>query len=86
MKKKHITRKNNVEKNPTIFERLKISPLDFSLEIERIVFKNKMSYIDAILKYCDENEVDIDRVKSLVNPTLKEKIKAEAIKLHTIKQ
>ena len=45
-----------------------------------------MSYIDAILKYCDENEVDIDRVKSLVNPTLKEKIKAEAIKLHTIKQ
>jgi len=85
MTKKYIKLKR-VEENPTIFERLKISPLDFSLEIERKVMRDKCTYLEAIVGFCEENEIEMDRVKGLINPTLKEKIKAEAIRLHTLKR
>lgn len=85
MTKKYI-RLKRVEENPTIFERLKISPLDFSLEIERRVLRSKFTYLEAIIEFCEENEIELERVKGLINPTLKEKIKAEAIKLHTLKR
>lgn len=46
----------------------------FSLHIEEVARKNRISHMDAVLKYCEENFLEPDDIKSLVNKTLKDKI------------
>lgn len=46
----------------------------FSLHIEELARKNRISHMDAVLKYCEENFLEPDDIKSLVNKTLKDKI------------
>ena len=58
---------------------------EFSLMIEGMVRKKRCSYMDAIVLYCDENEIDISTVNSMVSKSLKEKIKAEAERLNMLK-
>ena len=40
--------------------------------------KPDMSYIDAVVWYCDENDIDIETVNKFISKTLKEKIESEA--------
>jgi KaiC/GvpD/RAD55 family RecA-like ATPase len=47
---------------------------EFSLHIEHIVRDNKISYMDAVLKYCEDNFLEPEDVKSLINKCLKDKI------------
>lgn len=54
------------------------SPTEFSLYIEERVVREKISYMDAIIDYCTNNDVDIDNIGGLITPTLKEKIQVEA--------
>lgn len=54
------------------------SPNEFSLHIEEKVFKEKLSYMDAIIAYCNEVDIDVESVANLVNQSLKEKIQIEA--------
>ena len=60
----------------------------FSMTIENIVKDRKrtLSYIDAIVDFCESKDIEVDSVTKLIAPTLKEKIKAEAIKLNFIKK
>jgi hypothetical protein len=46
----------------------------FSLHIEELARKHRMSHMDAVLKYCEENFLEPDEIKSLVNKTLRDKI------------
>ena len=56
---------------------------EFSLEIEKIVqAKRGISYMDAVLKYCDDNEIDPGSVGSLISKPLKDKIAIEAQNLN----
>ena len=56
---------------------------EFSLEIEKIVQERKgISYMDAILKYCEENELDPGTVAPMITKTLKDKITIEAQNLN----
>ena len=56
---------------------------EFSLEIEKIVQdKRGISYMDAILKYCEENELDPSTVAPMITKTLKDKITIEAQNLN----
>jgi hypothetical protein len=56
---------------------------EFSLEIEKIVQEKKgISYMDAILKYCEENELDPGTVAPMITKTLKDKITIEAQNLN----
>jgi len=56
---------------------------EFSLEIEKIVQEKKgISYMDAILKYCEENELDPGTVAPMITKTLKDKIAIEAQNLN----
>ena len=49
---------------------------EFSLEIEKIVQAKKgITYMDAVLKYCEENEIDPGTVAPL---TIKSVAEAEA--------
>jgi len=49
----------------------------FSLYIEQRAREKKYSYVDAILDYCKENFIDPEEIKSLINKSLKEKMKMD---------
>ena len=56
---------------------------EFSLEIEKIVQdKRGISYMDAVLKYCEDNELDPSTVAPMITKTLKDKITIEAQNLN----
>lgn len=58
----------------------------FSAIIEDIVKTKKISYIDAIVKYCEDNEIDPSNVGSLISKSLKDKIQQEAEKLNLVEK
>lgn len=58
----------------------------FSTEVETLVNNDKMSYIDAILHFCSENDIEIETVPKLISKPLKEKLKHEAQQLNFIKK
>jgi len=57
---------------------------EFSLKIENIVKEKRISHMEAVLWYCEQNEVDPSSVGSLISKSLKEKIEVEAIDLRLI--
>ena len=54
------------------------SPVEFSLYIEERVQKERIGYIDVIIDYCKNHDIDIDNVGKLITKSLKEKIQLEA--------
>ena len=59
----------------------------FTEEIERIVQENKgMKYVDAIVFFCEKNNVEVESVPKLVSKPLKEKLKCEAMELNLLKR
>jgi len=51
---------------------------EFSLHIEERVAKEKIGYMDAIIQYCEEVDIDVESIAKLVNQSLKDKIHNEA--------
>lgn len=59
----------------------------FSQIIEEIVKTNQdMNYIDAIVYYCEENNLEVDSISKLISKPLKEKLKCDAINLNFLKR
>lgn len=58
----------------------------FSQDVEKIAHDNSMNYIDAIVHYCEKNEIEIESVSKLISKPLKEKLKYDAQKLNFIKK
>lgn len=62
-------------------------PSRFAQEIESLVQTNNgMNYIDAIIYFCEQNNIDIESVPKLISKPLKEKIKFEAMELNFLKK
>lgn len=49
----------------------------FSLHIEEMASQKRMSHMEAVLKYCEENFIEPDEIKSLINKTLRDKIEID---------
>ena len=59
---------------------------EFSLIIEGVVKdKRPITYMDAIIWYCEENKIEVESVGRLISKALKEKIQVEARKSNLIK-
>ena len=58
---------------------------EFSLTIENIVKEKKISHMDAVVWYCEQNKLDPSQVSSLISKSLKEKIQLEATNLRMLK-
>jgi hypothetical protein len=58
----------------------------FAVEIENLVKKEKLNYIDAIVLYCEENNIEIESITKLVSKPLKEKLKCDAQQLNFMKK
>jgi len=63
-----------------------ISKDKFAEDIEQLVLTTKMNYIDAIVQYCEDNEIELESVGKLVSKPLKEKIKFVATELNYMKK
>ena len=62
-------------------------PSRFAQEIENLVQLNvEMNYIDAIIHFCEKNNIDLESVPKLISKPLKEKIKYEAMELNFLKK
>lgn len=51
---------------------------EFSLYIEERVSKEKIGYMEAVISYCNEIDIDVESVAKLINQSLKDKIQNEA--------
>ena len=59
----------------------------FSQEIETIVKDDpEISYIDAIISFCEINNIELETVPKLISKPLKEKLKYEAMNLNFLKK
>jgi hypothetical protein len=75
--------------DPTLlkaFEDKFLTPAKFSIEIERIVFDEKINYIDAICSYCESNGIEVDSITKLISKPLKDRLKADAMNLNFMKK
>ena len=54
----------------------------YNIEIEELVERTKMSYLDAMLHHADENGLESETVAGLINVKTKTKLREEAEKLN----
>lgn len=52
---------------------------EFAIYIEQIVQEKKMSHMDAVLFYCEQNYIDPEDVAKMINKSLKQKIELDMI-------
>ena len=75
---------NELEK---VLESKFFCPSRFAQEIESLVQTNEeMNYIDAIVYFCEKNNIDVESVPKLISKPLKEKIKYDAMELNFLKK
>ena len=59
---------------------------EFTQKINDIVKDKKpITYIDAIVHYCEQHNIEIETTTILISKSLKEKIKAEAMNANLLK-
>lgn len=76
--------KKKEELNRVLEEKF-LTPIKFSYEVEKIVIREKMNYIDAILFYCERESIDVESIPKLMTKPLKEKLKVDATRLNFMK-
>ena len=63
-----------------------VSKEKFAEEIESLVLRTQMNYIDAIVEYCEINNIEVDTISKMISKPLKEKIKYDAQELNFLKK
>ena len=58
----------------------------FMENIENLVQKTKMTYLDAIMHYCEENKLEPETAGKMIGGKLKQNIHDEAEDLHLIER
>jgi len=69
-----------------VFEENFMTSAKFSLEIERIVKESKLNYIEAVVQFCEDKNIELKTVNKLVSKPLKEKLKYDAQRLNFMKK
>jgi predicted metallopeptidase len=64
------------------------SPSDFVIEIEMIVKDKNCEYMDAIMIYCERNNMEVETVADIIkhNSILKSKLQYEAEVMNMMKK
>lgn len=53
---------------------------EFEQKIDKLVKKENLTYLEAIIHYCNTTELELDVAISLINKNLKVKMEAEAMR------
>ena len=59
-----------------------MTPKKFSIAIEKKVKEFDMTYLDALLDYCEKYQLEPEMVKPLITKSLKEKVEVDARNLN----
>jgi hypothetical protein len=54
----------------------------FTKLIESVVSELKIPYMDAIIKVCETNDIEIEDISKFISPIIKNKLEAEAMDLN----
>lgn len=57
----------------------------FCIHLHNIVKEKKISYMESVLSFCEESEVDVESVSQLLDENIKQRIREEAEKENLIK-
>ena len=63
-----------------------LTPQKFAMEIEKIVANDELNYIDAILHFCETNNLEVESITKLISKPLKERLKWDATRLNFMKR
>ena len=69
-----------------IFEKNFMTAAKFSVEIEKIVKDSNLNYIEAIVQFCEDKNIELDGINKLISKPLKEKLKYDAQRLNFMKR
>jgi DNA-directed RNA polymerase alpha subunit len=58
----------------------------FSSEIENFVKNGNINYIEAIVQYCENHGIELEKVPKLLSKPLKERLRCEAMELNYLKR
>lgn len=56
--------------------------ISFAMNIESMCENNRINHLEAVLLYCEENQLEPDEIKHLISSTLKEKIEQNLIDIN----
>jgi len=56
------------------------------MEIEKIVRDSDLNYIEAIVQFCEDKNIELDGINKLISKPLKEKLKYDAQRLNFMKR
>ena len=64
------------------------SSIEFIMEIEEIVKEKNIEYIEAVILYCEKNNLEVETVATIIkqNLVIKTKIQHEAENLNMVKR
>tara|TARA_B100000123_G_scaffold123154_1_gene90990 strand:+ start:357 stop:599 length:243 start_codon:yes stop_codon:yes gene_type:complete len=54
----------------------------FTKLIEETVADLKIPYMDAIIKVCETNDIELEDIRKFISPVIKDKLEAEAMDLN----
>ena len=69
-----------------VFEKNFMTAAKFSVEIESIVRQGDLNYIEAIVQFCEDKNIEMDGIGKLISKPLKEKLKYDAQRLNYMKR
>ena len=58
----------------------------FTQDVEQLVLNTELNYIEAIISYCEEKNIEFESVGKLISKPLKDKLKAAATELNYLKR
>ena len=58
----------------------------FTQDVEQLVLSTELNYIEAIISYCEEKNIEFESVGKLISKPLKDKLNAEATELNYLKR
>lgn len=64
--------------NKTVF----LSKKRFTRMIEDVVKEKRLTYIDAVVHLCEDNNIEFEDVKKYIDTSVKQKIEVEAMNLN----
>ena len=65
--------------------KLGITTKGFTATIEELVRTHQLSYMEAILFFCQERDIEPERIVRYIDPSVKEKIQLDAESLNRLK-
>jgi len=60
--------------------------LRFQMAIEKLIIERTLTVMEAILEFCEENDLEVEKIPRLLSPVLKERLMEEAEEKRLVKK